>query len=420
VIGVGSAARNRSLKTCLFIVGTKYYKTLWCVEAGRRAQGPCTSVGVRLPLVTFKLCAALDSMLRTLASDDITLKRMVLHRHALEWTSLTSAMVADTSTKRCDPKMAPKTQAPKRPRVGEDFETPGEEEASRDFEFDLAAELSGLWEAEQGDLLEGAEDIPDACPDDADPRDADVGDGISVAEGVDDRGASTSALLFPFEVAATGAAAPSTPAGDILDLIQQAVCSGRDVVADAHEAAKARKDAPLQRHGISLVKARVPVDPTCSGAGTVLVRWESPVARQGRPVRVDELNRIIYQMLSVSDYVDADVILPDIGVAMSKARGLQRTLLPRWVVTLRAVADASLNAGPQENSPCMPCAISARQDVRAHRTAMDGDAYCCHSCLCAFHMGCNGLLARLLNLEARPCQATEAGVSFTCCVCLAS
>jgi len=358
-------------------------------------------------------------MLRAHASDDFNLKHMVLHRHALEWTTLTSAMVTDTRTKRCDPKMAPKTQAPKRPRVSEEFETPGEEDANRDFEFDLAAELSGLWEAEQGDLLEGAEDIPDACPDEADPRDVDVGDDTSVAEGVDDRGANLSAL-FPFEVAAASAATSLTPAGGILDLIQQAVSSGRDVVADAHEEANARKGEPVQRHGISLVRARVQVDQTCSGAGTVFVRWEAPVARQGRPVRVDELNRIIYHMLSVTDYSDADILLPDIGVAMSKARGLQRTLLPDWVVTCRAVADASLNAGPQENSPCMPCAVSARQNVKALRTALDGDTYCCHSCLHAFHMGCNSLLAELLNRQALQCQATEAGVSFTCCVCLAS
>ena len=259
--------------------------------------------------------------------------------------------------------------------------------------------------------------MPDATPDDQGPADVPMGADIDVETGV------SQPASFPFQRSADSTLVLSADQAKIIEAVVNSIDAGRAQLAAARLQAAAGEGGQLQRHSVSLVLARQAVEEqagsslACSGLSTVFVRWEIPASRRGRPVRIDSMNRIIFQLLSPCDFSDAEILIPDIGALMDKARGAQRTKLPDWVVAVKAAADAKLNAGPEDTAPCTACVVSGRHGVEAPSTALDGDAFVCHSCLCCFHVRCNEILAQTIRVDARPCLATEHGVSFECCRC---
>jgi len=145
-----------------FIMGTKYYKTCWCVGVNLLAATDPPNIVVQLPLVVFTLWDELALLLRNVLGENDKLKHIVVHTYTVQWTTLTRGMSTHHSSVRRSPKPAPTSQ-PKRQKsaaeVAEDsacFEVPGDGDAPQ--AFDIEAALAGV--------LEDSEEAEEAADED--------------------------------------------------------------------------------------------------------------------------------------------------------------------------------------------------------------------------------------------------------------
>lgn len=169
---------------------------------------------------------------------------------------------------------------------------------------------------------------------------------------------------------------------------------------------------------ISLVRARSTED---DGAPMVmLVRWEVYARRTGRPVRLDERNRVIYQLMPIEDFKDAVLLIPDVMMMMRKVTQGGRSPLPEWVNLLWRAEEARMFAGPiGDDRPCVACKQAARMGTSSHLRPSDGDIFVCHQCLCSWHMDCCRKMAAELDSAGGTfgLHNNIDGTSFVCALC---
>ena len=184
---------------------------------------------------------------------------------------------------------------------------------------------------------------------------------------------------------------------DVLTAIDAAHTSGKLRLAEARARLKEENTKPMDRHTLSFMRAHTPGN----DGGTVifLVRWERPAIREGRPVKIDQFNRVIFHLLGQTDFSGAEIVIADAGVSMMKGTRAFRAQLPEWVVTVWRAEEASLHAGHGLDISCSLCLHSL--EVRGEPSALthDGDVFKCSTCLLGFHAKCNTLMGEILKIK---------------------
>ena len=141
-----------------------------------------------------------------------------------------------------------------------------------------------------------------------------------------------------------------------------------------------------------------------NGPTVTFVRWKSPHNREARPVRLDERNRIIFDVaVKCESFIGWDIVIRNVGVSMAKATGPGRTPMPAWCLLIKNPRHASLFAGPlPRDSPYGDCVVCVQTDGMYLPPEGD-DLYVCSSCLAAWHVACSRVSPfRCLTLESVP------------------
>ena len=148
----------------------------------------------------------------------------------------------------------------------------------------------------------------------------------------------------------------------------------------------------------------------------LFVRWESTARHQARVVRLDNRNRVIYNVpfiVPVRTFPAEEVtyIVAKLPVEMLKVTAGSRVPMPGWALLLRDRELARIFPGPQLlETACMMCDLARRTGVDAGVPPTD-DKYTCTNCLQAWHSACAVAVAHHKGMPA-----PNFG-EFRCCVC---
>ena len=142
----------------------------------------------------------------------------------------------------------------------------------------------------------------------------------------------------------------------------------------------------------------------------LFVRWENTYSREGRPIQLDEKQRVKYNipfLVPKQKYVGSRILITNCGAIMRKAPAEFRVPMPRWCVVFQEWHEAALLKGPTTKGSCMLCAELA---TRGHvGEPSKGLLFICIACVQVWHECC-----------AKRCS-TNVGVidwaSFVCPAC---
>ena len=221
--------------------------------------------------------------------------------------------------------------------------------------------------------------------------------------------------LLPEEAALDAALSSSQAMGniDIKDVMQQNAGKSKmavmayeewnrqflDGVDILKERLQALREVPLQHGELSLIRLRE--------SGTVVyVNWESPWKKTGRIAQLDNESRVKYTVRVgrnrlASDFSNAEILHPAIGVEMIRRRGPKGCLRPQ-VPTSVVKLQRMFNAGSSRVA-LGPCALCGDMDDRSDSNSLR----LCLLCEQCWHGSCSwqfvyDLSERFLNPEALP------------------
>ena len=150
------------------------------------------------------------------------------------------------------------------------------------------------------------------------------------------------------------------------------------------------------------------------------VRWENASRSLCRPVRLDTLNRIIYNVPYMVPTMEADgceVLVGDVGVAMRREKTNLRPTMPSWCLVLKRLREIDLLQGQATPGEC--CILcSARSNAGLPLTfAIDetADMCACKLCTGVLHSECADVLRKQVDVGT-----TFDTVSFCCPLCQAT
>ena len=219
--------------------------------------------------------------------------------------------------------------------------------------------------------------------------------------------------VFPFELEVANAR--------VAEAIAMDAARNLDNVARARSR-QAAQHAGLTQHFLSLVR----VTTTEAETSVFIVRWEDVARRLGRRVRIDSLNRVIYQFLPVQSFgaESAHVVIADVMVLMLPIGRVGRSKLPDWVLDVWRSEEAWLCCGPRQSTEsrqllCLGClhAVRLGGNTACKARADSGDLFCCSGCLSMWHMECHHGFAKASGKALRDCEAHDLGSSFACLLC---
>lgn len=134
---------------------------------------------------------------------------------------------------------------------------------------------------------------------------------------------------------------------------------------------------------------------TTTFTGLQFFHWVDVAILHGRPVRLDERDRVIFSIpgavptARLSDY-DHDVVYTAIGTQMLKVKGASRPTVSPSVLRVvsmieTALLDPEVGEGLSMLTPCSACGFDS---TSAHRGRMRR----CKLCLCSWHKSCEHIM----------------------------
>ena len=330
------------------------------------------TVVVQLPLRTFKLLDVAAAALRDETNEVTKLESVVLKTCVAQWSTLRRGIVVKIIRNTIKPKVAtsrkpasPASSSADVPAVHDDdvLEVP-EGPVDHDVEAEVEDTLED--EFEMGVLGVGPKGLDKDLPQDA-----------LVVDCEDEAHGETDSAATAFETIRPHDAYP-----DVLSAIDAAHTSGKLRHAEARARLKEENTKPVDRHTLSLVRAHTPGDD--GGTLILLVRWERLATREGRPVRIDQFNRVIFHFLGQADFSGAEIVIADVGVSMTKDTRAFQAQLPEWVVTVWRTEEAALHAGHVLGIACSSCLHSLEARGEPSALAYDGGVFQCSNVLARF------------------------------------
>ena len=90
--------------------------------------------------------------------------------------------------------------------------------------------------------------------------------------------------------------------------------------------------------------------------------WVHAETREGRRVKLDHLNRVIWNIpaaVKTECFNDATLVIPDTSADMLKAKSSGRGDMPSWALTIRTFVEANAFGGPH-----FPCGHMCTADTK--------------------------------------------------------
>lgn len=191
---------------------------------------------------------------------------------------------------------------------------------------------------------------------------------------------------------------------------------------EARDKAKRQETAGLELewHSLSVVRCRRGGDLT-----SLIVRWEKPGV-SARPVRLDEYDRLIFELRPPEDLHELVILVRDIGMKLDKVKKHERCVATPWCLKLMRAEDCWLFAGPLVDVKCAACVAAARAPKAIPAPAdgilpNDASVFKCYTCMVPWHIECHELLANEWHQRARDPIRHDIGdtqcLMFQCCLC---
>lgn len=113
------------------------------------------------------------------------------------------------------------------------------------------------------------------------------------------------------------------------------------------------------------------------------VNWTEPSNKIGRPLKLDKFNRVIYAIpanVRTVAYEDAVVVVPRIGVAMSKVTAQFRQSVPDDILTIADMMRTVVVACERHNEPLINIACLSECVVCNGQSSTDSTDEIVHKC----------------------------------------